>query len=471
MRVYRWLFPDKWSRALGEFALACLGVLIVTGVVLMFWYKPSIDPVVYVGVYAGLRGVTVSQAFDSMMRIAFEIPGGLLIRQTHHWASVLLNAAVLGLLARMFFGGLFKGARRVPWFGAVGLMLLSLAGGFTGYNLPDDMLSGSSMAIASGVVQSIPVVGTLLHALAFGSGGFPGDFVVKLYWIHVLPVPLAILGVLALVVRWARKQVDVGVAAGAGGGQKTAGRRNLAELLQSAGTMLIATSTLLVLGGTAQISPTWVQGPSDPAGSGNGSQPDWYLGFLDGGLRIFPNWEVTVSGYTLSLAVLVPGLVIPGILFTLLVAVPLVQKRFGRDKKTPNEPERPRQAATRTALGVAWLLLYGVLTAAAAGDIIATQFHLAVEHVVWFFRIAALAAPVVGYLATKTLLAGLVANAREQEEHGVETGIIVRQPTGGYEELVTPLRSRRALDAAAPPTHPDDPRHLDPAGHPGQRAA
>lgn len=444
MRVYRWLFPDKWSRVLGEFVLACLGVLVVTGILLMFWYEPSVDPVVYTGAYAALRGVTVSQAFDSMLRIAFDVPGGLLVRQAHHWASVLLNAAVLGLLARMFFGGLFRGSRRVPWFGAVGLMLLSLAGGFTGYNLPDDMLSGSSMAIASGVLQSIPVVGSTLHALAFG-GGFPGDFVVKLYWIHVLPVPLAILGLLVLVVRHSRKAVGVG-------GAQEPKRARRAELLQSAGTILIGTSTLLVLGATAQISPTWLQGPSDPAKAGNGSQPDWYLGFLDGGLRIFPNWELSVSGYTLSLAVLLPGLVIPGILFTLLVAVPFLQKRFGRDQRTPNDPQRPREAATRTALGAAWLLLYVVLTAAAAGDLIAVEFHLAVEHVVWFFRIAALVAPVAGYLATKAILVGLVATGKEREEHGLETGIVVRHPSGRYEELVTPLPARRALEA---PDHPD----------------
>jgi ubiquinol-cytochrome c reductase cytochrome b subunit len=438
MRVYRWLFPDKWSRTLGEFILACLGVLVVTGILLTFWYEPSVDPVVYAGTYAALRGVTVSEAFNSMLRISFDIPSGLLIRQAHHWASLLLNAAVLGLLARMFFGGLFRGARRVPWFGAVGLMILSLAGGFTGYNLPDDMLSGSSMAIASGVVQSIPVIGSGLEVLAFG-GGFPGDFVVKLYWIHILPVPLAILGLLILIVRQAKQHVGAS-------GRKASKRRTAAELLQSAGTILIGTSTLLVLGATAQISPIWVQGPSDPARAGNGSQPDWYLGFMDGGLRIFPNWEPTVFGYTLSLAVLVPGLVIPGILFTLLIAVPFLHKRFGR-AGTPDKPERPRHAVTRTALGVAWLLLYGVLTAAAAGDIIAVQFHLAVEHVVWFFRIAALVGPVIGYFSTKAILVGLVETDKERQEHGIETGILVRHPTGRYEELVTPLPSKQALTA------------------------
>lgn len=438
VRLYRWLFPDRWSRILGEFVLACLGVLAVTGVLLMFWYEPSVDPVVYAGTYAALRGVTVSQAFDSMLRISFDIPAGLLIRQTHHWAALLLNAAILGLLGRMFFGGLFRGARRVPWFGAVGLMILGLAGGFTGYNLPDDMLSGSSMSIASGMLQSIPVIGSGLHALAFG-GGFPGDLVVKLYWIHVLPVPLAILGLLALTVRRARKLAGVE-------GRKAPKRRSVAELLQSAGAILIGTSTLVLLGATAQIGPIWVQGPSNPARAGNGSQPDWYMGFLDGGLRIFPNWEPTVFGYTLSLAVIVPGLVIPGILFTLLIAVPFLQERLGREG-TKGEPERPRQAATRTALGAAWLLLYGVLMAAAASDIIAVQFHLAVEYVVWFFRIAALVAPVIGYLATKAILIALVDIDKEREEHGIETGILVRHPSGRYEELVTPPPSRQALEA------------------------
>jgi|GEM_PF-7653 len=189
--------PQHWTNLFGVVTVACLVVLTVTGVLLMFWYTPSSTTTTYDGTYAPLRGAEVSHAFASTMRITFEVPGGLLIRQAHHWAGLLLPAAITMQLLATFFTGAFRKPRRGMWVLLFLIFVAALAGGWSGYALPDDLLSGTGLRITEGIALGIPVVGTWLASLLFG-GSFPGEVIAHLYPLHVAIVPAALVALVAL---------------------------------------------------------------------------------------------------------------------------------------------------------------------------------------------------------------------------------------------------------------------------------
>ncbi|MGH9005223.1 MAG: cytochrome b, partial [Acidimicrobiia bacterium] len=158
----RKVFPDHWSFLLGEIALFALVVLIFTGTFLTFFYNPSIQEVVYDGPYEPLRGAHVSAAYNSVLRLSFEVPAGLLMRQTHHWAALVFLAAIVIHLCRIFFTGAFRRPREVNWLVGVLLLFLALGEGFTGYSLPDDLLSGTGVRAADGFLKATPVLGSYM---------------------------------------------------------------------------------------------------------------------------------------------------------------------------------------------------------------------------------------------------------------------------------------------------------------------
>src|SRR5258708_22644594 len=176
----RWLRharADHWSILLGEIALYAFVVLVITGVFLTAFFDPDMKRVAYEGSYRPLRGVPVSKAYDSTLRLSFDVRAGLLMRQIHHWAALIFIAAVCFLLIRLFFTAAFRRPRGLNWLIWVVLLTLGMVAGLTGTILPDDMLSGGSLGLLQGVLQSIPVLGTHL-TLSLFAGGIPGDRII-----------------------------------------------------------------------------------------------------------------------------------------------------------------------------------------------------------------------------------------------------------------------------------------------------
>ncbi|MFG1681082.1 cytochrome bc complex cytochrome b subunit [Nonomuraea sp. NPDC049269] len=439
-----------------EIAIWSFVVLAVTGAVLMVFYNPSMSQVTYDGSYGPLRGLFVSNAFDSTMHLSLEVRGGLLIRQVHHWAALVFVAAVVVQLLRMFLTGAFRRPRTGQWLIWVTLLALGMAAGETGNALPDDMLSGGSLWLIMSVVQSIPVVGTWALSLLFGPG-FPGDRVIPvMYGGHLLiaVVMVALLIARNLLVR------------------RHGHSRFIASLptRRSARPMMaLATiGMLIILGFGFQIAPIWLYGPAKPTQISAGSVPDWYMGFLDGALRIMPGWELTVGDYTLSLAVLIPTLVIPGAFFTALAAYPMAERfllsrrgrrdALGRPKATSRMAretfahdllDRPRETPVKTAIAAVGVTFYGLLWAAAANDQIAQQFQMNVNAVTIFFRFAVVIGPVIAFVITRWICLALQQTDHHVAEHGVETGIITRSPDGGFHEQLAPAQQERREPAIA----------------------
>jgi ubiquinol-cytochrome c reductase cytochrome b subunit len=436
-------FPDHWSLMLGEISLYSFLVLLVTGIYLALYFKPSMRQVEYHGSYAPLKGQHVSEAFDSTLHISFEVRGGLLVRQAHHWAALIFIASLLAHMMRVFFTGAFRKPREINWVLGFLLLVLGMFAGLTGYDLPDDLLSGTGLMIVNGTVLSVPVVGTYLSMLLFG-GEFPGgDIVARFDVIHVLLIPVLMVGIFALHLILA---VRHGPAQYPGPGRT---RRNTVGLplrvyaVKATGFFFIVTGVIFLIASIAQINPVWVYGPYRPDQVSAGSQPDWYMGVADGLLRVMPGWEITAWGHTLALDNLIPLTAGAGLFFFMGV-YPFIESWATGDDRAHHLLDRPRNRPVRTAIGVAWLSVYAVALLGAGNDLIATHFHLSVNAVTWAVRVGLLVVPVVAFSVAKRFALGLQRRDRDQVLHGRETGIIKRLPHGEYVELHEPL-SREKL--------------------------
>ena len=435
--------PQLWPWLLGAVATASVLVLLVTGVILTVFYTPSNAVVRYDGPYPLLRGVEMSEAYASIIRISFEVPAGLLVRQAHHWAALLLPAALLLRLLYAFFTGEFRRPRRLAWVALFGLFIAALAGGWSGYALPDDLLAGTGLRIFHGVLLGIPVIGTPLSVLIFG-GGFPGDVLSRLYPIHVAIVPagLVLLGLVRLRLGL-RSRPPQFHRAGRTEDNVVGPRLWPTVAVKSFGMFMITAGLLVVMAGTAEIGPAWRQGPSSPAAAGAGSQPDWYTAFLDGALRLVPpGWEVNAFGQTWTFAVLVPLAGI-SLFFIAIAGFPLIEQWLTGDRDAHHLLDRPRDVPVRTGLGVAGLVFYGTLWAAGSADLIATQFQLSFNVVILAFQATVLVGPLIGFVLARAACLELQRREHDELTHGVENGVLVRLPSGGYVEGHSPLPPRR----------------------------
>jgi ubiquinol-cytochrome c reductase cytochrome b subunit len=430
--------PSHWTSLFGVVTIACVAVLMVTGAFLMFFYTPSTDRVLYQGDYAPLHGVEVSKAFASTLGISFDVRGGLLLRQAHHWAALLLPASLLMQLVVAFFTGAFRRPRQWNWVLLFLIVIAALAAGWSGYALPDDMLSGTGLRIVEGIMLGIPIVGTWLAALLFG-GEFPGRIIENLYPIHLL-VSAGLVVLIAARARssWVHRPPQF--ASGRGEQDAVVGVPLWPTFAtRAAGLFAAVCGILIIISATVTIGPVWLYGPSSPGDVSAGSQPDWYTGFLDGALRLVPpGWEIDVFGGTLTLAVLAPLAVIGA--FLLAVAVyPFVEGWILKDRTDHHILDRPRNVPTRTALGVGALTFYGVLWGAASSDLVSTHLHIALETVIVGYQVLLVVGPPIAFGMTRALCLGLQRRDREVLAHGYETGRIVRLPGGEYMEQHLPV--------------------------------
>ncbi|MDQ0760334.1 cytochrome bc1 complex cytochrome b subunit [Streptomyces canus] len=434
----RRVFPDHWSFMLGEICLYSFLILIVTGVYLSFYFHPSSAPVQYQGSYVPLQGQLVSEAFNSTMHISFDVRGGLLIRQAHHWAALVFVASMLAHMMRVFFTGAFRKPRELNWVFGFLLLILGMFGGLTGYDLPDDLLSGTGLAVVNGTLLSVPIIGTYLSWFLFG-GEFPGnDLVARFNTIHVLVIPAAMLLLIVAHAVLALRHRHTQYPGPGRTEENVVGLPFKVHAVKTAAFGLMVCGFVFVIAAIAQINPIWQYGPYRADQVSAGSQPDWYMGVADGLLRVMPGWEIDAWGHTLALDNLIPLGVGVG-LFLALGAYPFIESWVTGDDREHHLLDRPRNRPVRTALGAAWLSVYAVALLGAANDVIATRFHVSVNAVTWAVRIGLFAVPLVVFAVTKRWALALQLRDREKVLHGRETGVIKRLPYGEFVEVHEPL--------------------------------
>ncbi|GAB2700157.1 cytochrome bc1 complex cytochrome b subunit [Nocardia thraciensis] len=433
------VFPTHWSFLLGEIALYSFIILLISGIYLSLFFDPSMTEVVYDGEFQPLRGVTMSRAYESALQITFDVRGGLFVRQVHHWAALLFAASMIVHMCRTFFTGAFRRPREANWVIGSLLLILAMFEGFFGYSLPDDLLSGTGLRAAfSGITMGMPVIGTWLHWLMFG-GDFPGDIIIpRLFIAHVLLLPGIMLALIAAHIALVWYQKHTQYPGPARTEKNVIGARIVPVFsLDQTAFFMFTLGVLAMMGGVLQINPIWNLGPYNPSQVSAGTQPDFYMMWTDGFLRLFPAWEGYIFGHTipgsLSIALLMP------LIFGLMTAYPWIEKRLTKDYAHHNLLQRPRDVPVRTAIGAMSLTFYVILTLACVNDIIAFQFDISLNATTWFFRIALLFGPPLAYFLAYRMCIALQRSDRAVLEHGIETGIVRRLPHGEYIEIHQPL--------------------------------
>ena len=426
------IFPDHWSFLLGEIALYSFVVLILTGIFLSLYYNPSSAEVVYHGAYAPLRGIRMSAAYASSVDLSFAVRSGLVIRQMHHWAADVFVGSIAVHMCRIFFTGAYRKPRELNWIIGVTLLTLAIINGFIGYSLPDDLVSGTGIRLAYSFVLSMPLVGSYLAVFLFG-GNYPGNgsIIPRFFILHVLVLPLVLLGLitahLGLLVRQKHTQF-----AGHGRTEHNVVGSPMYPtfIAKTTGFLFMITGVLWALGGLAQINPIWQFGPYQPYQISYAVQPDWYMGWLDGALRIMPSWEFVGFGHTIPLEVFLPTILFPGLTFTLFYAWPFIETKLTGDRAEHNLLDRPRDKPRRTAIGAAALAFYFTLFAASSTDVMANFFQISLNSVLWFFRFAVLVIPViVGFVAWRLCLdlSGTAGSGKRKRAN-----VVTRSASGEY---------------------------------------
>ncbi|MEB4613067.1 cytochrome bc1 complex cytochrome b subunit [Leucobacter sp. M11] len=436
----RKVFPDHWSFLLGEVALYSFVVILLSGTFLTLFFQATMIETVYNGPYVPMKGIEMSGAMASTMDISFSVRGGLLMRHVHHWAALLFVASIGLHMLRIFFTGAFRKPRELNWVIGFVLFILAMAEGFTGYSLPDDVLSGNGLRIIDGLIKSFPVVGTWGSFLFFG-GEFPGqDIVGRLYMLHIMLLPALVILFVALHLVF----VVVHKHAQYPGPGKT--EKNVVGFpilpvyaAKAGGFFFIVFGVIMLIATFVGINPIWAYGPYDPSPVSAGTQPDWYIGFADGALRLVPpGWETEWFGFTWSWNMLVPVIVMGS--FIVLVAIyPFIEAWVTGDKREHHILDRPRNAPTRTAIGAAGVTFYAVLWAGASSDLMATHFQLSMEGVIHGLQAALILGPIIAYVMAKRICLGLQKKDRSIALHGYESGRIVRLPGGEFVEVHKPV--------------------------------
>jgi ubiquinol-cytochrome c reductase cytochrome b subunit len=465
-RALRHLFPDHWSFLLGEMALYSFVVLLLTGTFLTLFFQPSMTDIVYHGSYTKLNGVHMSQAYASTLNISFDVRGGLLMRQIHHWAALVFVASITTHMLRIFFSGAFRKPREVNWVIGTTLFALAALEGFAGYSLPDDLMSGTGLRTADGIILSIPVVGTYLSYFLFG-GQYPGHQIIpRLYITHVLIIPGLLLALISAHLLFVWHQEHTEWPGGNRRESKTVGVPMYPVFMAKTGALFFATFGVLALLATAaQINPIWLYGPYHPVIQSSSAQPDWYFGYLEGALRLMPGVETNVGGHTLVWAVFIPGVLLPAAFFVCMYGFPFVERYVTGDRRYHHILDRPRNVPTRTGFGVAVMVMGAVLLLAGGDDVIAYHFDISLYTLVVILRVGFFVFPLVAFFAARYACLALQRRDARRLTEGLPTGVIEELPGGGYAELSRPVPEGLRAELQTQP--PEDqirpiPRHVIP---------
>jgi ubiquinol-cytochrome c reductase cytochrome b subunit len=471
--LMRKVFPDHWSFMLGEIALWSFVILLLTGTFLSFFFVPSMNEVVYHGSYTKLGGIRMSEAYQSTLNITFDVRGGLLIRQIHHWAADLFMVAIIVHMLRVFFTGAYRKPREVNWLIGIVLFSLGLVEGLFGYSLPDDQLSGAGLRIFEGVLQGIPIVGTYLAYFLFG-GAFPGTQIVpRMYIIHVLLIPGILLALITAHLFFMFHQKHTQMPAKGNTERNVVGQPFYPYFLAKGGAWFFFIFAALALLATfAQINPIWLYGPYSPLAISSASQPDFYMGILEGSLRIMPAWEWSFLGHTVTWSVLIPFALPLTLILGGAALWPFFEQWATGDKSYHHINDRPRNAPIRTATGMAAVTFYGVLWIEGANDVVADKLSIPLYTVTWISRFAVFLGPAIAFFVTRRICIGLQRKARDELLHGYESGIIRQMPNGEFIEVHRPAgeETRAVLEAKKVPALLPAPGAEDANGVPAPQA-
>lgn len=392
------VFPDHWSFMLGEIAMYSFVLLVLTGIYMAMFFNASAAEVVYHGPFKELDGVKMTAAYQSVLHLSFEVPAGLLIRQMHHWAALIFVAAIVMHLGRLYFTAAYRRPREINWVVGVTLLLFVILNGFLGYSVPGDLLSGTGLRIAYALCLSIPFIGPWLTYLVFGGIVPSYPTIPRMYALHIFAIPAiiaALIGVHVAII-WRQKHTNY---PGPNRTDKTIVGSRLwpSYAAKSIGLFFLLSAIVAALGGLMQINPVWIYGPDSPSSVIPGAQPDWYLGWIEGALRLFPGVNLHL-GSVLVPEAFFPGVLFPALVFIALYLFPFVEGFITGSRREHNVLRLPHQQPFNTAFGCCVFMFLLVLFFAGSDDVIAVASHSSVVTIRTILRVLVFVVPAVTFI-------------------------------------------------------------------------
>lgn len=388
----RKIFPMHWSFLLGEVSLIAFVVLVATGLFLTMFYVPSTESTVYEGSSVVHQGREFPAAYESILRLSHDIGAGPLMRRVHRAASHLLIASTLLHFLRILLTGAFKRPREPNYHLGLLLLMLVIAAGWLGHSLPFDLASGTSLRIFYSVLLSVPLVGDPIAFWAFG-GEFPtAQMVSRFFAFHALWLPIAITALIAVhLALVARLQHTQAPEDGVDGHRTVVGEPLWPwQAIKSAVLFLLIVG---VLAASAVLVPWAVMGAPYRIGEVvNQTQPDWFLFWVEGLLRLVPDFEFAFLGMVWS-QVFVVGAGVPLVVVGLLVSYPWIERAVTGPPAETHVLEHPLDVPFRAGMvtGVGAFLV--IASTAAAQDVIARVLFAPVQSVTWTLRVLLLVVP------------------------------------------------------------------------------
>jgi cytochrome b-561 len=429
-------FPAEDSFLLGEVALFSFVVLGLTGIFLGFFYEPSTTEATYEGSVAGFQGEELPAAFMSVLQITYDVPFGMFIRRVHHWAAHLFVAS-LGLhMLRVYFTGAYRNPRELNWVVGVGLAILAMAAAYTGYSLPFDEFAATATGIGYNMAKSIPLIGGALSKIVFG-GEFPSSATIpRLYFLHVLVIPLLLAGGLALhmliLIRQkhteasrsgdvkpasSRSEIPAETAAD-GGAEPTVDRDDDSVVVGlpafpnqaavSAVVFFLTLATLSILAGLLPVHNVAEYGPNNPASTPAIIMPDWFLMWLYGFLKLWPTWLSFSVGPVHFSTEFLGGIVVPGLVFLVVFAWPFID-RSEPIHFTTDPLDRPWQ----TGVGVAGVTFIMIASIAGMNNLLADAIGVSTNVLNPVLTLALVAVPLAAFGIVYRTLRGPVSDPPE----------------------------------------------------------
>jgi ubiquinol-cytochrome c reductase cytochrome b subunit len=417
------VFPDHWSFMLGEIALYAFAILVITGTFLILFFNASDADVVYHGSYHAFDGIHMPASFESVMHLSFDVPAGLLIRQMHHWAALIFIGAIVAHMARIFFTAAYRRPREINWMVGLTLLILAIVNGYFGYSILGDLLSGAGLRIGYAIALSIPVIGPWVAFLFFGGTVPSHATVVRMYGLHIFLIPALISALLAVHLGLIWRQMHTNYP-----GPKRTDRTIVGSRLwpsytaKSIGLFFLVFGVVAALGGFVQIDPVWIYGPYDPVAVIPGAQPDWFLGWIEGAMRLFPAVNLRLGPYLIP-EVFFPAVLMPLVLFFLLYLWPFLEQMISLDFGQHNVLKLPYRQPVNTALGCAVFVYLLVLLFAGGDDVVAMATGTSVVDIRTILRVLVFAAP----LATGAIVYGWCARTRRRQL-AKEARLLIAQP-------------------------------------------
>jgi ubiquinol-cytochrome c reductase cytochrome b subunit len=386
-RAKRRLFPGHWSFLLGEVTLFSFVALVLSGVYLALFYRASTTTLVYAGADPSFEGLSLPDAFASVLDLSVGVPFGLVLRRFHHFAAHLFLGSLLLHAARVYFTGAFRRPRDLTWWIGLALFALALLNGFSGYCLPFDMRGGTAMRMLMTTLESVPWVGSWLATLVFGAP-FPGPYILpRLYIEHVFVGPALIAVLIAahlfLVVRLTHTEFP-------GPGRSSAievGARMWPDQTARTTTVaLLVFGTCALLAAFFPVEAVQVYGPFQVLSSYPPLSPDWFVMWIEGAYRLLPrqlDFHLVGADFTNPFY---GAIVLPLVVFGGCAVYPFVDRRVYRDQyRGDHVLDRPRERPGRTAFGVGGLTFLVLLSFGDIDDRLASAFAVEVwqVHLVW----------------------------------------------------------------------------------------